>query len=155
MKPTEYRDSHREARQRLSGLSIVKQASVSAAFPYGYLMRLLDDRELNSIQDVRVRSETRAVHRQVYRKSLQLLRRDVGRMLVNRRKLMETRQEWRFEALVGDTVRVWKLLWTLRVAGAAHGIHVPVMVNAAREACRELQSLMAAPLTSSPAVRAL
>lgn len=118
-------------------------------------MRLLDDRELNSIQDVRVRSETRAVHRQVYRKSLQLLRRDVGRMLVNRRKLMETRQEWRFEALVGDTVRVWKLLWTLRVAGAAHGIHVPVMVNAAREACRELQSLMAAPLTSSPAVRAL
>jgi hypothetical protein len=155
MKSTDYRDrAHFEAKQQLSGLRIVKPASVASGFQYGYLARLIDDRELDVIEDAQVRSAVRAAHRQVYWKSLRLLKRDVKKILVNRRKLMETRKEWRFEVLIADTARIWQLIWTLQFAGAAHGIHVPVMVTAARAASAELQALVATPFPSVPAVSA-
>jgi hypothetical protein len=153
MKPTEFRDrAHFEAKQQLSGLRIVEPAFVTSGFQYGYLARLIDDRDLDLIEDPRVRSAVRAAHRQVYRKSLGLLKRDVRKMLVNRRKLMETRKEWRFEVLLADTARIWQLIWTLQLAGAVHGMHVPMMITAARAASAELQVLLAMPFPSVPAV---
>lgn len=155
MNQREYRDRQQfesEARQQLSELRIVRQSKPESGFQYGYLARLIDDRELALIEDAAVRAATRAAHRQVYWKSLRLLRRDVNRMMVNRRKLMDARQEWRFESLVSDTARVWRLIWTLRIAGVAHGAHVPLLVAQAGEACTELRRLMS--VTSAPAIHA-
>ncbi len=155
MNRTNYRDrAHFEAKQQLSGLRIVEPASVASGFQYGYLARLIDDRELDLIADPLVRSAVRAAHRQVYWKSLRLLKRDVKNVLLNRRKLMETRKEWRFEVLLADTARIWQLIWILQLAGAAHSMHVPTMITAARAASVELQGLVAVPFPSVPAVSA-
>ena len=158
MKSTDYRDrAHFEARQQLSGLQIVEPAlgesSLAApGFQYGYLVRLIDDQDLDLIDDPEVRSAVRAAHHEVYWKSLRLLKRDVKKILVNRRKLMETRKEWRFEVLIGDTARIWQLIWILQLAGAAHSMHVPMMISAARAASVELQALVALPFPSVPQV---
>lgn len=155
MKRTGYRDhAHLEAKQQLSGLRIVEPSFAAAGFQYGYLVRLIDDQDLGLIRDPEVRSAVRAAHRQVYWKSLRLLKRDVKKILVNRRKLMETRREWRFEALLADTVRIWQLIWILQLAGAAHGMRVPMMISAARAASVELQAVVALPFPSIPAVSA-
>ena len=155
MKNTGYRDrAHFEAKEQLSGLRVVEPASAASAFQYGYLARLIDDRELDLIEDREVRSAVRTAHRQVYWKSLCLLKRDVKKILVNRRKLMEARKEWRFEVLIADTARIWQLIWILQLAGAAHGMHLPMMISAARAASVELQALVALPFPSVPAVSA-
>jgi hypothetical protein len=158
VKSTDYRDrAHFEAKQQLSGLQIVGPAfgesSLAApGFQYGYLVRLIDDQDLDLIDDPEVRSAVRAAHHEVYWKSLRLLKRDVKKILVNRRKLMETRKEWRFEVLIGDTARIWQLIWILQLAGAAHSMHVPMMISAARAASVELQALVALPFPSVPQV---
>jgi hypothetical protein len=155
MRHTDFQDrAHFEAKQQLSGLQIVEPSFVASGFQYGYLARLIDDQELGIIEDPQVRSAVRAAHRQVYWKSLRLLKRDVKKILVNRRKLMETRKEWRFEVLIGDTARIWQLIWILQLAGAAHGMRVPMMITAARAASAELQSLVAIPFPSGPAISA-
>jgi len=156
MRPDEFRDRmQREARRQLSSLRILQPEKVTpSGFHYGYLARLIDDRDLSSIADPRLRSVIRSAHRQVYRRSLRLLKRDVERMLVNRRKLMGARREWRFEALISETARIWQLVWTLQIAGIAHGFHVPVLVTAVRQACSDLDRLMAQPAISAPAFHA-
>jgi hypothetical protein len=94
MKHTGYRDrAHFEAKQQLSGLRIVQPSVAAPGFQYGYLARLIDDQELDLIEDPEVRSAVRAAHRQVYWQSVRLLKRDVKKIVVNRRKLMETRKE--------------------------------------------------------------
>jgi len=156
MNLTESKDqAHLEAKKQLSGLGIVKPESASGGFQYGYLPRLIDDRELELIEDAALRSATRDAHRQVYWKSIRLLSRDVRRIRENRRKLMDVRQEWSFESLIADTARIWRLLLVLRVAGAAHSLHVPGMVNVARNASAELQILVTAPLRSFSSVPAV
>jgi hypothetical protein len=122
-------------------------------FLYGYLSRLLDDRELEAIQDPRVRAQTRAAHREAYWTSLRLLRRDIQRILDRRRKLMDATGQWRFESLVSDAARMWKLLAILRLAGIAHGLRVPALVSAARGACAELERVLTQPVTAGPAFR--
>lgn len=143
---------HQEARQQLNGLRVVApRSSRSEPFVYGYLSRLLDDTELNAIQDPRVRAQTRAAHREAYRTSLRLLRRDIRRILERRRKLMDATEQWSFESLLSDTARMWKLLAILHMAGVAHGLRLPALVSAAREACLELQGFLAQPVTAAPA----
>jgi len=155
MKNTGYRDrAHFEAKEQLSSLQIVQPALPVSVNQYGYLARLIDDRELDLIEDPGVRSAVRTAHHQVYWKSLRLLKRDVKKILVSRRKLMEARKEWRFEVLLADTARIWQLIWILQIAGAAHTMHVPMMISAARAASVELQSLVALPFPSIPAVSA-
>jgi hypothetical protein len=155
-KRTEYRDrAHFEAKRQLSGLQIVEpslaEPSLAASgFQYGYLVRLIDDQDLDLIEDPEVRAAVRAAHHQVYWKTLRLLKRDVKKILVNRRKLMETRKEWRFEVLISDTARIWQLIWILQLAGAAHSMHIPMMISAARAASVELQALVAIPFPSVP-----
>jgi hypothetical protein len=153
MKHTDYRDrAHFEAKQQLSGLQIVEPSLAASGSQYGYLARLIDDRELDLIEDREVRSAVRTAHHQVYWKSLRLLKRDVKKILVYRRKLMETRKEWRFEVLIADAARIWQLIWILQLAGAAHSMHVPMMISAARTASVELQALVALPFPSVPAL---
>jgi hypothetical protein len=155
MNPIEH--GHRlriEARRQLLGLRIVRPAASTVAFRYGYLPRLLDDRELAVIEDPAVRAATRSVHLQIYRGSLRLLGRDIGRMLRQRRKLMEAKGEWRFEVLISETARIYRLLWKLRVAGMAHALHVPAMAAAAGAACSDIaNAIEALAVTSVPAVR--
>lgn len=156
MKHTDFRDrAHFEAQKQLSGLRIVEPSLASSGSQYGYLARLIDDRELDFIEDKRARSAVRAAHHQVYWQSLRLLKRDVKKILVNRRKLMEARKEWRFEVLIADMARIWQLVWILQLAGAAHGMHLPMMISAARAASVELQALVALPFPSVPAVSAV
>jgi len=122
-----------------------------SAFHYGYLARLIDDSELHAIPDPAVRAATRQIHRDVYWKSLRLLQRDVDRIRVSRRKMMDARQEWKFERLIAESAQMSRLLWTLRIAGVAHTIHVPFMIAAVRQTCVELNRLMAVPLAPIPA----
>ena len=57
------------------------------------------------------------------------------------------------DSLVSDAVRMWKLLAILRLAGIAHGLRVPAVVSAAREACTELERVLKQPVTAGPAFR--
>ncbi|HKD07056.1 MAG TPA: hypothetical protein VKB79_14225 [Bryobacteraceae bacterium] len=113
----------------------------------------MDDREIEVIQDPRVRAQTRAAHREAYWMSLRLLRRDIQRILDRRRKLMDATGQWSFESLISDAARMWKLLAILRIAGIAHGLRVPALISAGREACAELERVLTQPVTASPAFR--
>ena len=65
MKNTGSRDrAHFEAKEQLSGLQIVETSSgksflAASGFQYGYLVRLLDDQDLDLIEDPAVRSAVR------------------------------------------------------------------------------------------------
>lgn len=120
-------------------------------FHYGYLARLIDDSELHAIEDPKVRAATRQIHRDVYWKSLRLLQRDVDRIRVSRRRMMDARQEWKFERLIAESAQMSRLIWTLRIAGVAHTVHLPFMIAAVRETCAELNRLMSGPLAPIPA----
>ena len=65
--------------------------------------------------------------------------------------MMDARQEWKFERLIAESAQMSRLLWTLRIAGVAHTIHVPFMIAAVRQTCVELNRLMAVPLAPIPA----
>jgi hypothetical protein len=145
----------RDARRQLASLRIVTPYTAKQErFHYDYLPRLLDDQDIANIRDSRIRSGVRAAHREAYWQSLGLLKRDIGRVVDARRNLMDAHQRWRFEELIGDSLRLTRLLWKLRLAGAAHALRVPGVARQVRETCTELQRLMQAPLTSAPAFRA-
>jgi hypothetical protein len=121
-----------------------------ARFRYGYLCRLIDDRELLSIPEP-LRSRTRSIHKASYWKSLSLLRRDAERILKIRREKMAAERQWDFQLLVNDYARIQVLLGKLTVAGLSHSVHLGAGLDAAREALGEFERLLTPVSLARPA----
>lgn len=119
-------------------------------FRYGYICRLIDDAELAGLTP-ELRARTRSVHKAAYWKSVSLLRRDAERVLKLRREKMAAKQTWDFESLTGDYARVQLLVLKLTLAGLSHSVRLGAGLDAAREACREFETLLTYPSSPHPA----
>ena len=117
-------------------------------FRYGYICRLIDDRELDGLSGS-LRSRTRSLHKAAYWKSLSLLRRDAERVLKVRRERMAAFQDWDFQVLVNDYARIQVLLGKLALAGIGHSIHLGAGLESARQACREFEAFLSPGLSSA------
>jgi hypothetical protein len=111
-------------------------------FRYGYICRLIDDGELQTLP-APLRTRTRSFHKAAYWKSLSLMRRDADFVLKTRRERMASLQQWDFQALLNDYARVQVLLAKLTVAGMSHSIHLGAGLESARQACREVEVFLA------------
>ena len=125
------------------------EVSRDARFRYGYICRLIDDNELRGLSPA-LRSRTRDQHKELYWKSLSLLRRDAEKVLRVRRQKMAAKQPWDFQSLVGDYARVQVLLGKLTLAGLNHSVRLGAGLEGAREACRQFEALLTFPALPSP-----
>jgi hypothetical protein len=117
-------------------------------FRYGYICRLIDDRELEGLPES-LRSRTRNQHKAAYWKSLSLLRRDAERVLKMRRERMAAFQAWDFQVLLNDYTRIQALLGKLTLAGIGHSIHLGAGLESARQALREFETILTPGISSA------
>jgi hypothetical protein len=120
-----------------------------ARFRYGYLCRLIDDRELAGLPQ-HLRTRTRSAHKASYWKSLSLLRRDAETILKVRRQKMAAEKKWDFESLVGDYARIQMLLGKLTLAGYGHSLHLGAGFEAAQQACAEFEAFLSSAALARP-----
>jgi hypothetical protein len=117
------------------------QKGSESRFRYGYICRLIDDGELDTLPRA-LRARTRTAHKAAYWKSVSLLRRDAETVLRLRRERMAAEKMWDFQALVNDYARVQMLIAKLTVAGLSHSIRLGAGIESARDACREFEFLL-------------
>jgi hypothetical protein len=112
-------------------------------FRYGYICRLIDDSQIQDLPPV-LRARIRSEHKSFYWKSLSLLKRDANRVLKLQREKMASQQQWDFQALTNDYIRIQTLLAKLTLAGMSHSIRLGAGLESAQRACRECEAFLTA-----------